>query len=116
MSRVIRQEGVTILELDPSYDSLDDEALSEFGEIVLSEAVRGNPARLILDLSATQHIGSSFIELLVRAWKRIQERGGTMVLCGLQPFCIEVLEITRLNTLWPAYPTRDEAVAALTGR
>jgi anti-anti-sigma factor len=114
MSNVIRQSGVTIIELGPSYDSLNEEALQDFGGALLSEATHTEPPRLVVDLSETSYIGSSFLELLVRAWKRLKERDGNLVLCGAQPFCVEVLEVTRLNTLWAIYSTREEAVAALT--
>ncbi len=115
MSRVIREDDVTIIELDSSYDSLDDVALEEFGGMLLSEADCADPARLILDFSRTNFIGSSFIELMVRAWKRIQQREGVMVLCEVQPLCREIFQITRLDSIWRIYPTRSEALAALRG-
>jgi hypothetical protein len=34
-------------------------------------------------------------------------------LCGVQPFCAEVIHVTRLDTLWESFPTREEAVAVL---
>ena len=116
MSCSFRERDVTIIEFGPSYNSLDDEALEEVGGLLLSEAVHADPPQMILDLSDTRFIGSSFIELLVRAWKRLKERGGTMVLCGVQPFCAEVLQITQLTTLWKIFPTRAEALDALVAR
>jgi anti-anti-sigma factor len=116
MSNVIQQSGITIIELGPSYDSLNDEALQEFGGALLSEATHAEPPRLIVDLSETSYVGSSFLELLVRAWKRLKERDGLLALCGVQPFCAEVFQVTRLDSLWPIYPTRVEAVAALAGQ
>jgi anti-anti-sigma factor len=111
MNRVIDQRGVTVIELGPRYESLDQAALMEFGGLLLSEATHAEPPRLVLDLRQTAYIGSSFIELLVRAWKRLKSRNGTMVLCGVQPFCAEVLETTRLDNLWPIHTTRGEALA-----
>ena len=116
MYRVIRQQGVTIIELGPRYDSLDDETLEEFGRSLLTEADQAEPPRLLLDLSHTTYVGSGFIELMVRVWKRVKMRGGTMALCGLQPFCAEVLNVTRLDTIWPIYPGRSKAVAELAER
>jgi anti-anti-sigma factor len=113
MSRATRQHDVTIVEFGSSYDSLNDAALMETGGVLLGEAIHADPPRLLLDLSATGFIGSRFIELLVRAWKRVKERGGTMALCGVQPFCAEVLRTTRLDGLWESYPSREEGVAAL---
>jgi hypothetical protein len=31
----------------------------------------------------------------------------------VQPFCAEVIHVTRLDTLWEIHPTRAAAVAAL---
>jgi len=113
MTDIFREAGVTIIHLGPSYNSLDDEAMMEFGGALLAEATHADPPRLVVDLSQTEYIGSSFLELLVRAWKRIKARDGALALCEARPFCLEVLEHTRLNRLWPAYSTREEAVAAL---
>jgi len=112
MIRLVRQDDVTIIELGPSYESLDDETLEEIGGLLLTEATVADPPRVVLDLSRTTYLGSTFIELLVRAWKRLRERGGTLVLCGLQPYCQEVLHVSRMDTLFEILPTRDRAVAA----
>lgn len=114
MSRSFREHDVTIIEFGEDYDSLDYQTLETIGELLLSEAVHADPPKLILDLSGTQFIGSSFIELLIRTWKRLKERGGTMVFCGVRPFCTEVLQITQLTSLWEMYPSRTEALAAVT--
>jgi len=114
MSRCFREQDVTVIEFGPSYDSLDEDTLDEIGGLLLTEAVNANPPKLVLDMSQTSLIGSTFIELMVRAWKRLKERGGTMVLCGVHPFCAEVLEITQLTRLWNMYSTRAEAINVLT--
>lgn len=116
MSHVNRQNHVTVIEPGPSYDSLDDAALAEISQLLLAEAGTADPPRLILDLTHTRFIGSSFIELLVRAWKRLKERGGTMAVCGLQPFCAQVLQATRLDTIWNMYDSQPEAIAAMATR
>jgi stage II sporulation protein AA (anti-sigma F factor antagonist) len=113
MVRTIVQQECTVVELGPTYDSLDSEALDEVGSVLLTQASAAEPPRLVVDFSQTSLIGSTFLELLVRAWKRLSERGGAMALCGLQPFCAEVFRVTRLETLWHCCPTRDEAVTAL---
>ncbi len=113
MIRLVRQNDVTVLELGPAYDSLDDAALEDLGSLLLTKAATANPPFLVLDLSNTDFIGSLFIEVLVRAWKRLTERGGTFALCGVQPFCDEVLRTSRLDTLWGTFPTRKQAVRSL---
>jgi len=114
MIRVSLQESVTIVELGSAYESLDDDALEEVGGLLLTKATTIEPPWMVLDLSGTRYIGSTFIELMVRAWKRLRERGGSLTVCCLQPFCAEVLGTTRLDTLIGIFATRDEAVAAMT--
>ncbi|MDY0167885.1 MAG: STAS domain-containing protein [Thermoguttaceae bacterium] len=113
MITLARQNEVTVIELGPAYDSLDDAALDELGSLLLTKAATAEPPYLVLDLSKTDFVGSLFIELLVRAWKRLSERGGAFALCCVHPFCEEVLKITHLNTLWESFPNRGSAVESL---
>jgi len=113
MVHICCQQDVTVVELRSRYDSLDLKVLDEFGETLIAAVERATPPLLLLDLSGTDYIGSSFIEQLLRAWKEIEARQGRMVLCGANPFCLEVLQTTRLDTLWPVFGTRDEAIEDL---
>ncbi len=115
MIRLTRLQDVTVIELGPSYASLDDDTLEEIGGVLLTKAATADPPKVVVDLSETNYIGSGFIELLVRAWKRLRQRQGTMALCGLRPFCAEVLHTSRLDTLWGDFSTQDQAVAAIAG-
>ena len=114
MTNVLREEGFTIVELGASYDSLDEKVLGEIEKVLLGEASKADPPWIVLDMSNTTLIGSSFIGIMIRTWKRVRERDGLMALCGVQPFCRETLENTRLlGTLWQTYPTREAAVSAV---
>jgi anti-sigma B factor antagonist len=114
MHQVTRDNGVTIVQLGPSYAALDYDVLQDLGEVLLSQASYADPPVVVIDMTATSYVGSSFIELLVRAWKRLKHRDGMMALCGLQPFCQEVMRIARLDSIWPIYADRVEATSALT--
>ncbi len=113
MSKVTREQDVTIVETDGNYPSLEAMKLEEFGGVLLSEATYTQPPLLVLDLATTSFIGSSFIELLIRALKRVRERGGAFALCGLQPFCLDILQTARLDQIFPSYSTRAEAITAV---
>ena len=113
MVQSISRQTYTIVELGVSYDSLDIDALDEAGGVLLTQAATADPPRVVVDLFQTRFIGSTFLELLVRTWKHLHQRGGVMAVCGLHPLCAEVFHVTRLETLWHSYPTRDDAVKAL---
>lgn len=113
MVECAKREHVTVVELGASYASLDGPDLETAGSLLLSLAATAEPPLLVLDMARTELIGSTFLELLVRAWKRLRERGGHMALCGLTPFCAELLAVTHLTALWDTFPTQEEAVAAI---
>ena len=55
-----------------------------------------------MDLSKTAYMGSAFIEVVFRAWKRVTSCArAKLVLCGVQPLCAEVLRTTRLDSVGP---------------
>ena len=113
MCEILHERGWTIVESGPRYDSLDNPALQEFAEQILLEAKQADPPCVLLDLSRTEYIGSQFVEVLVRVWQRLKKRGGTLSLCGVRSFCLEVLTVTRLNQVWAVYPSRRAALDAL---
>jgi len=113
MVRILREDDVTVVCTGSTYAALELQALQELGEALLCEAAHADPPRLVIDMSETEFIGSSFIELVVRAWKRIRSRDGAMALCAVRPFCREVLSVSHLDTIWMIRTTRVEAVKAL---
>jgi len=114
MVELLRHDDVTVVSVGPgNIDSLDEPRLSEIAEVLLDQAVQAEPPRVVLDLSETEVIGSRFIELLVRAWKRLAQRGGTMALCGLRPFCAEVVRVMRFDALWHVFADSRAVIEAL---
>ena len=113
MSHVSQVDGVTIFTVDREYDSLDDRKVSEFSALLMGAVERADPPVLLLDLGETTFIGSSFLGVVVRAWKRVRDRQGRMALCHVNPLCSEVLHASKLDTIWDIYPARDEAQRAL---
>lgn len=113
MAEVQQIDGVTVVEFGPEYDSLDGPTLTRVQQLLLNLSHEAQIPWMVLDLSHTRFIGSGFLETVSRAWRRLNKRGGGIVLCGVQPFCAEVLSITRLDTLWPQYTALSDALAAL---
>lgn len=110
--RVQQQDGVAILDFGSGSHSLDETTLGSIQDQIL-DASNVDPPMLVVDLSRIEFFGSSFIEVLFRLWSRMNGRSGKFALCGLSPYCREVIEVTNLNTLWTIYDTVDEAVAGV---
>lgn len=113
MAEVTREQDVTVVELDKTYDALDTEAMQQFKQLLLGQVATVDPPRVVIDMNRTEYIGSRFIELLFRTWKQLRDRDGQMALCSLSPFCTEVMKIARLDKVWTMHPSRAEAVEAV---
>ncbi len=110
MPRQLDQDGVTVVELDQEYAALHHEALEQLDQLLARVVQEQNPPCLLLDASATRFVDSNFLEVLIRYWKRICQKGGQLALCSLSPECREVFRATRLHTLWPIYDDRNQAL------
>lgn len=112
--QVFKQDEVTVIALGPEYENLDEHLLEDLKESILAAAREAVPPLVVVDLSHTKFFGSAFIEILFRAWNRLNARdGGQFAISGLTPYCAEVIEVTHLDQLWHVYQTRDDAVRAL---
>lgn len=115
MSRVSKENNVTVIELGLSYDSLDQDKLDEIGGILLGEARYADPPLLVVDFTRTTYVGPGFLRLLLYAQQWVKERNGRLCVCGPSDFSREVLDSAKLTEVLEIFPSREEAVAELSG-
>ncbi|HET6425784.1 MAG TPA: STAS domain-containing protein [Planctomycetaceae bacterium] len=114
LTQIHKINEITVVEFGPRCKHIDEPVVELTSREVMDAVATASPPKVALDLSHTEFFGSSFIEVLFRAWNRLQHKpGGQMALIGLAPYCREVLEITHLDKLWPIYDTRDAAIQAM---
>jgi anti-anti-sigma factor len=92
------------------------------GRIVLGDEVRALEAALevaereftqiVLNLSEVNRLDSIAMGLLVRYAERLGKRGGGLRLAGPPAFVTNLLNMTKLSTMLPSYPTEDEAIVS----
>lgn len=110
---ILRQDGVTVVAFGAAFDTISEDKIATAGKAML-QAAEADPPLVAIDLSHTKFFSSSFIEVIFRTWNRLKARpGGRLVLCGLTPYCREILEITNLTHLWTVCNDRGEAVRLL---
>jgi anti-anti-sigma factor len=102
-----------VITLGAMYDSLDGHTLTMVTQPIIAASEQVDPPAVLIDMTPTKFFGSAFIEVLVKMWNNLRARGGQLYLCGLQKYCMEVLEVTHLDNLWPIYKTREEAIAKM---
>ena len=77
----------------------------------ISDTIGSKPYQfLVLNMGKVNYIDSSGLGVLVSAFKRMKEVGGTVKLCGLQPRVKAVLDVTRMSQVFEIYEVEDEAV------
>jgi anti-sigma B factor antagonist len=80
----------------------------------LIEAIQQPEVRsIVVDFANVPYFGSLLLDTLCMAWKRARECGAGMALCNVSSFGEEILRKAKLNLLWPVFPTREQAVAAV---
>jgi anti-anti-sigma factor len=109
-----------IFEVEHSGDTLIVTPLKNLSELDYEQIQRGGrellellsiaPVKnLLIDFQKTDSFGSTALGFLVRLWKKIRDRNGSMALCNLSENEKEILKITKLDSLWPLCDSLEEA-------
>ena len=70
--------------------------------------------RMVIDLTAVDHVDSAGLGMLVYTYGALNEKTGSIRLCGVGPRVVSLLELTHTNTFLKVDPTREASLAALT--
>lgn len=65
--------------------------------------------KLLVDMGRVEYISSAGLRVLLAAAKKTNSLGGTLVLCGLQPYVLEVFEVAGFTSIFKIAP--DAATA-----
>ncbi|MEM9983559.1 MAG: STAS domain-containing protein [Bacteroidota bacterium] len=78
-----------------------------------SEKLDEGVKNFVIDLGALQHINSSGLGVLITLLTKARKTGGEVVLANPSDYIGNLLLITKLNTIFQIFPTREEAVSTL---
>lgn len=110
-------EGDTlIVEMMRNLMTLSDERMSQELERLLEHVRAPDVRHVVVDLRHVTRFGSSFLNALRRLWNAVHPRGGEMALCNISELGREIFEISRFDTVWIIFASRDEAIQALRSR
>jgi len=68
---------------------------------------------VVFDFAKVSYFGSSMLGAMHAMWKHVSAADGKMVVCNVSDVEREVLQVSRFDTLWPVYDSREEALAAV---
>jgi anti-sigma B factor antagonist len=97
--------------LDISGD-IDLAHSTEVRRVVLVEFREKRTPKVLLNLIEVNYIDSSGVASLVEGLKASRDVGSRMILFGLSPIAHEVLQLSRLLTIFEIYDTEEKALEA----
>ena len=111
-THTVTEGGWTVQILGDKFARIDESHIEDARAALTSaadEALAEEPQRLLLDLSNVEFFGSSFIEVLFSTFRKLRDAGGRFAVCGCTTHCQEVMEITRLDSVWNVFRDRQHA-------
>jgi len=82
----------------------------------IREALSGSRKNIVLNLGEVSYIDSSGLGQLIGSYASVRERGGQMKLVNLQKKVVDLMQITKLLTVFETYNTEAAALASFAGK
>jgi anti-sigma B factor antagonist len=115
--------------LPPSFE-VSEEALSDHAHVItvrgeldlatasefsrpLFEAIDSGKTEVLVDLCDVVFIGSNGLATLLNGLRRLTRKGGRLAIATANPTVLRMFEITRTDTTFSIFPTRELALAGL---
>jgi anti-sigma B factor antagonist len=112
---VVERVGDTIVIMPgPRMSALENANLIESRSELVDAIRKTTTSAVIVDFSQVAYFSSLLLDTLCVVWKTLRERSGTMALCHVSTVAQEILAKSKLNSLWPIYSSRQDAIDATT--
>ncbi len=93
--------------------SLEAAVLDAELQEILTEVTTHEITGVVVDLERAPFFGSTMLGGLIRLWREMAELKGRLVLCNVSPAEQDILNATRLDSVWQIYASRTAALVAL---
>ena len=107
----------TVIQQDPEYahilrvsiqGRIDTNNADKLEEKIL--AALHDKKAVVVDMADVSYLSSSAIRVLYSMHRRLEEKGGRLMLIGVSNASMKVLKAVQLHDLLHVYPTLDEAM------
>ena len=99
--------------------SFKQASIAGIGEVEkIAETLRGliqdqDVCNMVVDFSNVSFFSSQMLGLLVDIWRRTKDRGGKLLISGINPQLTRVFRITHLDKLFDFHENTEAALSAL---
>jgi anti-anti-sigma factor len=110
----IKQEGDTIIVVPAVNLREMDHRPMEQGARQILDLLNGTGIKnVVLDFYKTDYYRSTALGFFLKLWKRVRRQDGRMAFCNFSEHEKEILQLTKLDHLWPICSSRSEALEAV---
>ena len=92
---------------------LDSLAADALGEALRAYIERIEAPKVVLDLGSVQYLSSSALSMLLTTKSTATARGGQLCLANVGDELLEMLKVTKLDTVLRIHKSTDDAVQSL---
>jgi anti-sigma B factor antagonist len=92
-------------------DTLDATNVPDFREDI-APAIRDS-RWIVLDMSALRFVDSSGCGALLSCLRHLNQKGGDLLLCGVQKPVLTLFELVRMHRIVEIFDTQDKALSSL---
>ena len=79
----------------------------------IQAAIASGVTRMVIDLTSVEYVDSAGLGMLMYAYGMLNEKKGSLRLCGVADRVMSLLKMTKTDSFLPIDATCDESVAAL---
>ena len=110
MFKIDKQDQLAIVSTQRDLREFEFGEIEEKGRELLGLLDRREVRSVVIDFEGTDYYGSTALSFFVKVWKRVRANGGKMAFCNVSPHELEILALTKLDTLWSLKDSREEAI------
>ena len=81
----------------------------------IQSAIEDGISKMVIDLTDVEYVDSAGLGMLMYAYGMLNEKKGTLRLCGVTQRVMSLLQMTKTDMFLPIDKSLDESVAALRG-
>jgi anti-sigma B factor antagonist len=81
----------------------------------IQAAIEDGITRMVIDLTDVEYVDSAGLGMLMYAYGMLNEKKGSLRLCGVNPRVMSLLQMTKTDTFLPIDKSSDESLAAMRG-
>ena len=102
-----------IIALPETVLSVVAEDIQEEAQTILEHVNDPTVTNLVMDFGQCPYVGSALLNTILAFYKAVRDKQGHFSACNLSKGTREILLISKLDTLWPVFDSRVEALESV---